>query len=128
MKEYFNKFNKTFTNTLILFIASPFLLVFVLLFCIIYTLIAPFEYILYKSKYLFLGKYYPYKLYFERLAIYFFKHIKKFNKENYLKYNSQWRYFIYNDICYYFKYSNVSNIHDKKIKITSKKDILRKIY
>ena len=109
MKLIKKRTKKKITFTILMFVSSPFLILYFLLLTIFGLLLSPLEYLIYKSisrKYGFVGKYYPLVMKFERLI---YKSIKKLNKLNYTYlYNTENKVIYINDFNMYLIFG-VSN-------------------
>lgn len=104
---------------LLLFIAAPFILVIMIIVSVLTCFLWPIEYLIYKKKYYYLGKYYPLKLYFEHLIIYFKNQLDL--KDNNYVYNQNSRCFAIEDkkVIILFKISNRREI-EKLVKTQDK--------
>lgn len=122
---------KRFIFLLLMFIFSPLLLVSISLIVILEIIICPFELLIYKKKYAFLGTYYPLSWYFNRIII----KIDKFlltNNYNYT-YDKLNKVFFVNDKIIYFKISDIKNIRNiygqngnyRFIRINTKENIIQ---
>lgn len=114
-----------------MFIFSPLLLVFISAIVIIEVIIWPFELLIHKKKYAFLGKYYPLSWYFNSIII----HTNSFLLENkyIFVYDNVNKAFIVNNKIVYFKTSNIKSIRNvysqkeqyKFMRINKKEEIIQ---
>ena len=105
-KFHIKKSLKYIWETFLLFICSPFILSLMIIVVILTCILWPLEYVIYKKKYSYLGKFYPLKLYFERIIINF-KNQLDIKDNNYVYDNENKCFVITNkDVIISFKMSN----------------------